>query len=174
MDFQSAKPAAHPAHPPMGAGLARRRFLAAVPVEGKPTAFPTGAGPPAHPLAASGEETLIAWTDRGLLVSPDMPPGLPARPPIRIFRVDPNSGARQLLTTLGAAEAPGADIIHSIVATADGQTISYSYFRATNRLFLFDFHAPLRPGRRRDDAARHPIRSPDPLSPCGETARSAR
>ena len=47
-----------------------------------------------------------------------------------------------MLTALGAAEAPGADIIPSIVATPDGQTIAYSYFRATNRLFLFDFHAP--------------------------------
>jgi hypothetical protein len=122
------------------------RFLAAVPVEGKPTAFPTGAGPAAHPLVGVGEEeALIAWTDRGLLVSPDLRPGLPARPPIRLFRVDPNSGARKMLTALGAAEAPGADIIHSIVATADGQTIAYSYFRATNRLFLFDFHAPAGP-----------------------------
>ena len=121
------------------------RFLAAVPMDGPPTAFPTGAGPPAHPLRGVGaEEALIAWIDRGLLVSPDLPPGLPARPPIRLFRVDPNSGARQLLATLGAAEAPGADVIpSSIVATPDGQTIAYSYFRATNRLFLFDFHLPV-------------------------------
>ena len=119
------------------------RFLAAVPIDGKPMAFPTGAGATAHPLVGIGdEEALIAWTDRGLLVSPDMPPGLPARPPIRIFRVDPTSGAHQLLATLGPGEAPGADTVASMVATPDAQTIAYSYFRATNRLFLFDFHAP--------------------------------
>jgi eukaryotic-like serine/threonine-protein kinase len=117
------------------------RFLAAVPVDGKPMAFPTEAGSAARPLQGVKEdEALIAWTQRGLLVSPDLPPGIPARPPIRLFRVDPDSGRRQLLVTIGPGEAPGADIIPSIVATADGQTIAYSYFHATNRLFLFDFH----------------------------------
>ena len=117
------------------------RFLAAVPVDGKPMAFPTEAGSAAHPLQGVGEEeALIAWTQRGLLVSPDLVPGLPARPPIRLFRVDPDSGHRQLMVTIGPGEAPGADTVPTIVATTDGQSVAYSYFRATNRLFLFDFH----------------------------------
>jgi hypothetical protein len=117
------------------------RFLAAVPVDGKPMAFPTEAGSAAYPLRGIGEDdALLSWTQRGLLVSPDLPPGLPARPPIRLFRVDPDSGHRQLMVTIGPGEAPGADVVPNIVGTADGQTVAYSYFRATNRLFLFDFH----------------------------------
>jgi hypothetical protein len=104
-------------------------------------AFPTEAGSAAYPLkGVSKEDALIAWTQRGLLVSPDLVLGLPARPPIRLFRLDPDSGHRQLMVTIGPGEAPGADSVPSIVATADGQTVAYSYFRATNRLFLFDFH----------------------------------
>jgi serine/threonine protein kinase len=142
VDFQSSQ--SRPLTPPLrrwGPLSPDGRFLAAVSADGNPMAFPTEAGSAAYPLkGVSKEDALIAWTQRGLLVSPDLVLGLPARPPIRLFRLDPDSGHRQLMVTIGPGEAPGADSVPSIVATADGQTVAYSYFRATNRLFLFDFH----------------------------------
>jgi hypothetical protein len=115
------------------------RLLAVVPVEGKPTAYPLDQGISKELPGIQDNEHLVAWTRSGLLVTPDVRPGKPGSPPARIFRVDPASGARQVFTTLGPAEAPGADRIRSVFVTADERIVAYSYLRATSQLFLFDF-----------------------------------
>jgi serine/threonine protein kinase len=115
------------------------RYLAAVPVDGEPTGYPIDRGAPRALAGIRPDDRLLGWTRGGLLAMPDAQPGKPARPPARIFRIDPASGARQLFTTLGPAEAPGADTIRSVFVTPDEDRIAYSYLRTTNRLFLFDF-----------------------------------
>jgi hypothetical protein len=141
VDFQSAQGRA--LTPPLrewGPTSPDGRYLGAVPVEGEPTAYPVDQGTEFALAGIQGEDRLLAWTRRGLLVTPDLSPGKHARPPARIFRVDPRSGARQLFTTLGPGEAPGADSIRSVFVTPDEQTIAYSYVRVASRLLLFDFH----------------------------------
>jgi hypothetical protein len=141
VDFQSAQGRA--ITPPLrewGPTSPDGRYLAAVPVVGEPTAYPVDQGTEFALVGIQSEDRLLAWTRRGLLITPDMRPGKPARPTVRIFRVDPRSGARQLFTTLGPGEAPGADSIHSVFVTPDEKTMAYSYKRVTSRLLLFDFH----------------------------------
>jgi len=126
------------------------RYLAAVPIDGEPTGYPIDQGIPRALAGIRPDDRLLGWTHGGLLAMADVQPGKPTRPPARIFRIDPASGARQLFTTLGPGEAPGADAVRSVLVTPDENRIAYSYFRATNRLFLFDFAR----GRRTDSASK--------------------
>jgi hypothetical protein len=140
VDFQSAQGRA--LTPPLrewGPTSPDGRYLGAVPVEGKPTAYPVDQGTEFALAGIQDEDRLLAWTRRGLLVTPDLGPGKSARPPARIFRVDPKSGARQPFITVGPGEAPGADSIGSVFVTSDEQTVAYSYKRVVSRLLLFDF-----------------------------------
>ena len=133
--------------PPLLAGAASspdRRFLAAASVDGGVNRYSTEKSAPSAVRGVGPNDVLLAWTNRGLLVSPD------ARPPVRMFRVDPETGARELFTTLGTGDAPGADAILSLAVTPDEKTMAYSYSRRTARLCLYDFRADAAPpGRER-------------------------
>ena len=119
------------------------RFLAAVASDGGTAAYPVDEGSP-RPFKGLGPDDFpVGWSKRGLLVSPlGSRHELADKPPVRIFRVDVETGARQLLTTLSPKDA--AARISTVHVTPDEKTVAYSYEIRASTLYLFDFWFGLR------------------------------
>jgi eukaryotic-like serine/threonine-protein kinase len=109
------------------------RFVSGEALDGQWTAYPTEVGSPRALQGIGRDESVLAWTKRGLLVSA----AASLQAPLPIFRVLPETGVRDLFITL-AAESPGATIL-SVRVTPDEQTVAYSYLTKTSKLFFIDF-----------------------------------
>jgi eukaryotic-like serine/threonine-protein kinase len=120
------------------------RFLAATPRDGGVTAYPVDEGSP-RPFKGLGPDDFpVGWSNRGLLVSPLGAPPTPRQPPVPIFRVDAETGARQLLTTLSPKGAAGITLIVGALVTPDEETVAYTYWISSSTLYVFDFRPDLR------------------------------
>jgi hypothetical protein len=125
---------------PFGALSPDRRFIAARSSDcGGWMAYPLGEGSPRESSAIARNEVPLAWTKRGLMVVPKADRGGWFTPPVRISRIDLETGVRSPVATLGPAETPSGSLVVSLVVTPDENAVAYSYLRERSTLYLFDF-----------------------------------
>ena len=111
------------------------RFLAAQSADGPLTAYPIEGGAPKVLAGIGPNEALVGWTNLGLLTVA-RGGGLPKT----FFRVNPETGTRHAVASIGPGQAPGARGVGCVRVTPDEQVIAYCYSHTSAKLFLFDFH----------------------------------
>ena len=93
--------------------------------------FPLAGGEPRELMGTESGEVPIQWNEDGKSLYVYNAGVLPAR----IFRVDIDSGARELVHDLLPADASGVFNIDVIMLTTDGRSYAYSYRRMLTRLY---------------------------------------
>jgi hypothetical protein len=58
--------------------------------------------------------------------------------PLTVFRLDPESGQRQLWKQLTSTDAAGVEAIASIRFDASGNAYAYSYYRILSELYVVE------------------------------------
>jgi Tol biopolymer transport system component len=94
--------------------------------------FLNGNQPPQRVTSVSGSTSLVTWIERGLLVQE----GSEALAILRIFLVDPQTGARSLWKELLPRDTGGIMNVGALVVTPDGRSYAYWWARALSDLYL--------------------------------------
>jgi Tol biopolymer transport system component len=110
------------------------RSVAAATAEGDVAIYPLGGGPAVACKGLQRGESVVQWSGDGksLLCRRTVPPV------VELTVVDIASGRRRLLWRLSAADPSGAGLPATVVATPDGRSYAYSYFRNISDLFVID------------------------------------
>jgi eukaryotic-like serine/threonine-protein kinase len=100
--------------------------------DGKPALFPIGGGDPKPILGINPGERPVAWTADGRSLYVFRRP----ENPVKVWRIDPSTGQRQLFKEIVPAEPTvGFGIFH---ITPDGQSYVYSFTRGFANLYLVE------------------------------------
>ncbi len=81
----------------------------------------------------TGEESLLAWIEAGLLV---MRLDDPAAPPGEVYLLDPDTGRRKPWGNILPRDSAGVMLIATFVATPDGRACVFTWHRALSNLYL--------------------------------------
>ena len=93
--------------------------------------FPLAGGEPREVVGTEPNEVPIQWTEDGKGLYVYDAGILPAR----VFRINIESGARELVHDLLPADASGVFNIDVLMLTTDGKSYAYSYRRMLTRLY---------------------------------------
>ena len=97
--------------------------------------FPLDGGSPRPIKGLSDGERPVGWTrdGRGLFVT-----GRPSALPVQVFRLDPDSGARQLVTTFMPPDPAGYLATLDVCVAPDGNSFAFTYERRLGDLYLIE------------------------------------
>jgi dipeptidyl aminopeptidase/acylaminoacyl peptidase len=96
--------------------------------------YPVDGGEPRPVAGAFPADIPIAWTNggRSLLVR------APGKAPVEVYRLDLQTGRRELWKTLMPADPAGVQSILAVVATPDRRYYAYTYLRLLTELYLVE------------------------------------
>ncbi|MFL6195255.1 MAG: protein kinase domain-containing protein, partial [Thermoanaerobaculia bacterium] len=109
-------------------------FLAGVATDGRITLYPTGGGRPRTVSGLDSRERLLRWSadGKGLLVARR------SELPLKIFRIDLETGKRELWKEISPADPAGLIPKITIHLTPDGRSYVYNSQRILSSLYIVD------------------------------------
>jgi len=109
------------------------KWIAMLDKDEKPVLFPLEGGSP-HPLPGMTKADSIAgWSGDGGFVY-----AVSGSIPVRVFRVNISTGARQLWKEIAPADLAGIGAVGPVLVTPDGRYYAYTYTRTLADLFVVD------------------------------------
>jgi eukaryotic-like serine/threonine-protein kinase len=99
---------------------------------GESRMFPTGGGPSKPVPGLEPGEVVLGWTGNGRALYVFRRGDVPAR----IYRIDVDTGGRQLWREVGPADRAGATLIPWVLIAPDERSYAYTYQRVQDELYL--------------------------------------
>jgi Tol biopolymer transport system component len=112
------------------------RFVAAVGPEHKCRLYPVAGGASRDVAGVAPGEFPVRWSEDGRWLY--IRGVQDAEPPVRLYRVEPQTGRREVWTVLMPADPAGLSGIGAVALAPDGKTYAYSYGTNFSQLVLAD------------------------------------
>jgi eukaryotic-like serine/threonine-protein kinase len=109
------------------------KWIAMVDINQKSILFPIGGGSSRDMRGVTSEDSIGGWSGDGRFIYTYR-----RQVPVRVFRVNIATGARELWKEIAPGDAAGIERIAPILVTPDGRFYAYSYARYLSDLFVVD------------------------------------
>jgi Tol biopolymer transport system component len=108
------------------------RYFAASDDTGGISLYPAD-GSARHPIPGSQNLVPIQWTDSHTLLAYRA-----GELPVRVFRIDANTGKQNLIRELAPGDRAGVSLVQTVAASPDGRIFAFSYQQALYELYVVE------------------------------------